>query len=126
MAILHCNLITAFSCRVDGRKNIVTINGNRFNGGFVIETMPTTMVVEFREPCRWLDITMENIGYTGELKAEGLGVNIANIMPLLPKLNKFTYRLNLPEQVKGKITFTATGGKGKLTIFNVSGFEEVK
>lgn len=126
MPIIKTNLITAFSCRVDGKKNIVVINSNRFNGGFVIETKPTTMVVEFREPVAWLDITCENIGYTGELKAEGLGVNIANIMPLLPKLSNFTYRLNLPEQVKGKITFTATGGKGKLTILNVSGFEEVK
>jgi hypothetical protein len=126
MTIIKTNLITAFLCRIDNKKNVIVINGRRLVGGWNCESKATTMVIEFREPIKWLDITVDNLGYTGTISAEGLGVNIKDLISLMPNIRMFTYRINLPEQVKGKITFTGSGGNGKFTILNVSGFEEVK
>ena len=124
MAIINTNLITAFSCRVDSKKNIIVINGNRLVGGFVVDSKLTTMVVDFREEVEWLDITLENEGYTGSLEVSGLGIHIPNLITQLPDQLRFTYRINLPAKAKGKLTFNGSGGKGKFTIFNISGFEE--
>jgi hypothetical protein len=124
LSILHCNLITAFSCRVDSIKNIVVINGNRLVGGWVVTDKLTTMVIDFHESISWLDITLENKGYTGSIELAGLGITIPNLMKLLPDQTRFTYRVNLPSPAKGKLSFNASGGKGGFTIFNISGFEE--
>jgi hypothetical protein len=124
LSILHCNLITAFSCRVDNKKNIVVINGNRLVGGWIVNNKLTTMVIDFREVIKWIDITLENKGYTGIIEVAGLGITLPNLMTLLPSETRFTYRINLPEPAKGKLTFNASGGKGEFTIFNISGFED--
>jgi hypothetical protein len=124
MAIIETNLITGFSCRVDGKKNITIINGNRLVGGWNVTDKLTTMVIDFRESISWLDITLENKGYTGSIELAGLGITIPNLMKLLPDQTRFTYRVNLPAPAKGKLSFNASGGKGSFTIFNISGFEE--
>jgi hypothetical protein len=123
MTIIDTNLITAFSCRVDSKKNIVVINGNRLVGGWIVNNKLTTMVIDFRQTISWIDITLENKGYTGSIELAGLGVTVPNLMTLLPNETRFTYRINLPEPAKGKLTFNASGGKGEFTIFNISGFE---
>jgi hypothetical protein len=124
MTIIDTNLITAFSCRVDNKKNIVVINGNRLIGGWIVNNKLTTMVIDFREVIKWIDITLENKGYTGIIEVAGLGIALPNLMTLLPNDTRFTYRINLPEPAKGKLTFNGSGGSGEFTIFNISGFED--
>jgi hypothetical protein len=124
MTIINTNLITGYSCRIDGKKNIAVINGSRLVGGWNISNKLTTMVIDFREVIKWADITLENKGYTGIIEVAGLGITLPNLMTLLPNETRFTYRINLPEPAKGKLTFNASGGSGEFTIFNVSGFED--
>lgn len=122
MTILKVRLITAFSCRIDGAKNVTVINGSRKKGSWVVAGKPTRLEVEFRELVEHVDITFERAGFNGKVSMEGLGLKFADIVTVLPVLEQFTYRFKPPTPVKGKLLFQTLGGAGHLAIVNISGF----
>lgn len=122
MTIINTNLITAYSARQDGKKVLTVINGNRKISGAHFNSYPSSLIIDFREEISWCDITLENKNYTGFLSFAGLGLEIKNLIPSLPNLTRFTYRLNFPKLAKGKINITSNGGDGEIILYNISGF----
>lgn len=126
MTIIKTKLITAFSCRIDGKKNITVINGSRNKGSWVVADKPSKLEIDFREVVEHIDITFVNYDFKGEISLGGMGLAVKNIMPMLPELQNFTYRFIPPKKETGKIIFETKGGSGSLSIVNVSGFTAEK